>query len=243
LPFPQYAGDGGVSQVFIPAGNSTYHAFTLQAEKRLSSALTFLASYTRSKAIDDVGGMIDIYNRRLNKALSSFDTPNLFIGSWVYQLPYGKGRKYGSTLPGAANAVLGGWDLDGIVRVQSGQPVAIGGNNVGRSAKLDNPTIARWFDTLAFVNTPAFTIQTTSPRSPDVRNDGLRNVDAVMVKNFVVAVKRREITTQFRAECFNLFNTPRFGSPNGTVTSAAFGTVTSQANTSRQFQFALKIKF
>ncbi|MBI4908344.1 MAG: TonB-dependent receptor [Acidobacteria bacterium] len=243
LPYPQYSGDGGVSQVFVPAGNDTYHAFTLQAEKRLSTALTFLASYTRSKAIDDVGGMINIYNRRLNKVLSAFDTPNLFIGSWVYQLPFGKGRKYAASMSAPLNTILGGWDFDGIIRLQSGQPVGVGGNNVGRSGKLDNPTIAKWFDTTAFVPTPAFTIQTTGPRSPDIRNDALQNVDAVLVKSFSIPLARREITAQFRAECFNLFNTPRFGSPNGAVTNQAFGTVTNQANTSRQFQFGLKIKF
>jgi hypothetical protein len=244
LPYPQYSGDGGVSQVFVPAGNDTYHALTVQVERRLAKDLTFLASYTRSKAIDDVGGMIDVYNRRLNKVISAFDTPNLVVGSWVYELPFGKGRKFGSTLPGAANAILGGWDLDGIVRVQSGQPVAISANNLGRSARLDAPTIARWFDITAFVPTPAFTIQTTGPRLPDVRNDGLQNVDAVMVKNFAVPLPRREpLNIQFRAECFNLFNTPRFGNPNTSVTAQTFGQVTSQANTSRQFQFGLKIKF
>lgn len=242
LPFPQYAGASGVQQVFVPAGNDTYHAFTLQAEKRLSSAFTFLASYTRSKAIDDVGGVIDYYNRRLNKALSAFDTPNLFTASWVYQLPFGKGRKYGSTNP-VLNAFAGGWDFDGIIRAQSGNPVAIGGNNVGRSAKLSNPAIAKWFDTTAFVPTPAFTIQTTGPRSPDVRTDSLRNVDAVLVKSFAFGVFKHETTLQFRAECFNLLNTPRFGGPNTSVTSSAFGVVTSQANTPREFQFGLKLKF
>lgn len=243
LPFPQYSGDSGVQQVFVPAGNSTYHSITVQGEKRLSTALTFLASYTWSKAIDDVGGMIDVYNRRLNKTLSAFDTPHQVVGSWVYQLPFGTGRRFGSSLQGIGNAVLGGWDLDGIVRVQSGQPIAIGGNNLGRSAKLDNPAIAKWFDTTAFVNTPAFTIQTTGPRSPDVRNDFTRNVDTVLVKSFKHSVRDHEITAQFRAECYNLFNTPQFGSPNGTVASQSFGQVVSQRNTSRQFQFGLKIKF
>jgi hypothetical protein len=242
LPFPQYSGDAGVQQVFVPAGNDTYHAGTLQGEKRLSAVLTFLASYTWSKAIDDIGGVIDFYNRGLNKAVSGFNTPHQFVGSWVYQMPVGKGRHFGIS-NGVANAILGGWDLNGIVRLQSGQPVAIDGNNLGRSAKIDSPTIARWFDTTAFINTPAFTFRTTGPRSPDVRNDWFRNVDSVMVKNFIVPVSTREVTIQFRAECFNLFNTPRFASPNGTVTSQSFGQVTAQSNTSRQFQFGLKIKF
>jgi hypothetical protein len=244
LPFPQYSGDSGVQQVFAPAGNSTYHAGTFQAERRLSSSITFLASYTWSKAIDDIGGVIDVYNRRLNKALSSFDTPHQFVGSWVAQLPFGKGRAIGSSWRGVANAALGGWDLDGIVRVQSGLPVSISGaNNIGRSARLDHPTIARWFDTSAFTAVPAFTYSNLGPRLPDVRSDYTRNVDAVMVKNFKVAVKDQEIDAQFRAECYNLFNTPQFAAPNGSFTSQNFGQVTAQRNTSRQFQFGLKIKF
>lgn len=244
LPFPQYSGDSGVSQVFVPAGNSTYHAATIQAEKRMSSLVTFLASYTRSKAIDDVGGMIDVYNRRLNKAVSAFDTPNQFVGSWVGHLPFGKGRKFGANWNGIANGVLGGWDLDGIIRVQSGQPVAISGaNNVGRNPKLDNPTIAKWFDTTAFTPVPAFTITTLTPRLTDIRTDYTRNVDAVMVKNFTPKIAEHELGIQFRAECYNLFNTPQFAGPNGSITSQTFGQVTRQFNTSRQFQFGLKIKF
>jgi hypothetical protein len=243
LPFPQYSGDGGVSQVFVPAGNSTYNAMTLSAEKRLSESITFLGSYTWSKAIDDVGGMIDVYNRRLNKALSAFDTPHQFVGSWVYGLPFGKGKRYGSSWGMLPNAILGGWSLDGIIRFQSGQPVTIGGNNVGRSAKVDNPTIARWFDTSAFVNVPAFTIQTTGPRSPDVFSDFTRNADVVMVKSFHPSIHDREMDVQFRAECFNVSNSVQFAAPNGTVSSSQFGQVTAQKNVPREFQFGLKIKF
>ena len=93
LPFPQYAGDGGVTQVFVPAGNSTYEAGTIQVERRLSSSLTFLSSYTRSKAIDDVRTPLDFYNRRLEKSLSAFDAPNQFIFSGVYALPFGQGSR------------------------------------------------------------------------------------------------------------------------------------------------------
>jgi hypothetical protein len=209
----------------------------------MSTSLTCLLSYTWSKAIDDVGGVTDYYNRTLNKAISSFDTPHQFIGSWVYQTPFGHGRKYGSSMNKFGIACLGGWDLDGIVRVQSGQPITVTGNNVGRSAKLDNPSIAKWFDTSAFVNVPAFTITNVGPRLPDVRTDFTRNLDVVMVKNFTASIREHEIVTQFRAECYNVTNTPQFAAPNGTVTSQSFGVVTSQRNTSRQFQFGLKIKF
>jgi hypothetical protein len=78
LPYPQYTS---VQQVYSPTGNSNYHAFTAQVEKRLSSTLTFLGSYTRSKAIDDVRTPLDIYNRSLERGLSGFATPNMFSDS------------------------------------------------------------------------------------------------------------------------------------------------------------------
>lgn len=245
LPFPQYSGDGGVQQTLIPAGNSSYHAGSFQAEKKFSPRLTFLANYTWSKGIDDVGGMIDVYNRRLNKALSGFDTPHQLLLSWVYQLPYGRGRQHGTNIPVVLNAIVGGWDLNGIVRVQSGNPISVSTPSVnnGTSAKLDNPTIARWFNTSVFSNAAPFTFGTVGPRLPDVRTDFTRNGDIVLAKNFTSPFVGRELKWQFRAECYNLTNSVQFAGPNGSVTSQAFGQVTSQRNTSRQFQFALKLRF
>ncbi len=243
LPFPQYSGDAGVQRVLAPFGNSSYNGATLQAERRLGQSLTFLVGYTWSKAIDDLNTPIDVYNRRLSRALSAFDTPHQFIGSWVYELPVGKGRKM--DLGGAGNAILGGWNLSGIVRVQSGQPVTITtpAVNTGQSGAIDDPTIARWFDTTVFRPAAPFTFGNIGSRSPDIRTDFTRNVDVVVAKKFPFTIRDRVIEPQFRAECYNLFNTPQFAAPNGSVTSPQFGTVTRQANTSRQFQFGLKIAF
>ena len=243
LPFPQYSGDNGVQRVLAPFGNSSYNGATLQAERRLAESLTFLIGYTWSKAIDDLNTPIDVYNRGLVRALSAFDTPHQFIGSWVYQMPIGAGRKL--DLGGVGNTLLGNWNLSGIVRVQSGQPVTINtpAVNIGQSGQIEDPTITRWFDTSAFRPAAPFTFGNIGPRSPDIRTDFTRNVDVVLAKRFPFTVKDREIVPQFRAECYNLFNTPQFAAPNGAVTSQQFGTVTRQANTSRQFQFGLKIAF
>ena len=244
LPFPEYAGDAGVSRVFAPVSNSTYHAGTIQVERRLSSNFTFLGVYTRSKAIDDVRTPMDYYNRRLEKALSTFDAPNQFVLSSVYELPFGRGRAIGAGWNKPAEAILGGWELSGIVRTQSGFPVSVGRIiNNGQSAKLDNPTIDRWFNTSVFANVPAFTFGNTGPVLPDVRTGGLRNVDAVMSKSFAVSIRDRKVTTQFRAEFYNLFNHPQFAAPNGTVSAQSFGQVTAVANAPRDLQFGLKIGF
>jgi hypothetical protein len=244
LPFPEYAGDGGVSRVFLPPSNSTYEAGTIQVERRLSAIFTMLAAYTRSKAIDDVRTPLDYYNRRIEKALSSFDAPNQFVLNSVYDLPFGHGRAVGPNWNKPANFLLGGWQLSGIIRVQSGAPVNVGRIITnGQSAKISDPTIDRWFNTSVFSPVPAFAYGTTGPVLPDVRTDGLRNVDAVMSKDFVVNIKDRKVTTQFRAEFYNLFNHPQFAAPNGSITSQSFGQVTAMANAPRDMQFGLKIGF
>jgi len=243
VPYPQYLS-GGVSRVYAPAGNSKYHAGTIQVERRMSSNFTFLAQYTRSKAIDDVRGPMDYYNRRIEKSLSAFDAPNQLVFSSVYQLPFGKGRRFGGSVSKAVDTVLGGWDLSGIIRVQSGQPISVGRIvNNGTSAKLDNPTIDRWFNTSVFSNTPAFTYGNVGPVLPDVRTHGIRNVDTVLAKNVAFNVKEHKLNVQFRAEFYNLFNHVQFGGPNGSVTSQSFGQVTSQANNPRDIQFGLKLNF
>ena len=232
------------TRVFVPASNSTYEAGTIQLERRLSSSFTMLAAYTRSKAIDDARTPLDYYNRAIEKALSGFDAPNQFVISAVYDLPIGHGRPYGSHWSRPVDAVLGGWQLSGIGRVQSGFPIGVGRiNNNGQSARLDNPTIDRWFNTSVFTSAAAFTYGTTGPLLPDVRTDGLRNIDTVMSKSFVASIKDHRITTQFRAEFYNLFNHPQFAAPNGSVTSQSFGQVTAMANAPRDVQFGLKIGF
>jgi hypothetical protein len=243
LPYPQYSGDNGVQRVLAPFGNSSYNGATLQGERRLGQSITFLLGYTWSKAVDDLNAPIDVYNRRITRALSAFDTPHQFIGSWVYELPVGRGRRM--DLGGPGNTILGGWNLSGIVRVQSGQPVAITAPalNNGQSGAIDNPTISRWFDTSVFRAAAPFTFGNIGPRSPDIRTDFTRNVDLVVAKKFPFSIADHVIEPQFRAECYNLFNTPQFAAPNGAVTSQQFGTVTRQANTSRQFQFGLKVSF
>lgn len=242
LPYPQYTA---VQQTNVPAGNSIYHAISVSLEKRATKNLTFLGSYTFSKAIDDISTPIDIYNRKLNKALSSFDTPQVLVMSFVYQIPFGKGRDYGANLNRFVNFIVGGWDLDGIIRLQSGNPIAIStpSLNNGTSAHKDRPTIDQWFDTSVFRVVPAFTLGNVGPRLPDVRTDRLQNVDSVLVKNFSASIKEHLITTQFRAEIYNLLNNVQFATPNTSVSSTSFGRVTAQANNPRELQFGLKINF
>jgi hypothetical protein len=242
LPYPQYTG---VSQLYGLWGDSHYEAGSLQADKRFSSLLTFSVVYTRSKNMTDLRTPLDAYDLRAERGLAPFDVPNNFRLSWVFSIPYGHGRQFGSSVNGVTNAILGGWDLNSFVTLLSGFPIGIGrpALNDGKSAKLSDPTIAEWFNTSVFSTAPAFTFGNVGPVLPDVRTDWTRNMDAVLSKNFYVSVHDKKITSQLRIECFNLFNHPQFSSPNTSVTSASFGQITSQYNDPRDLQFALKILF
>ncbi len=242
LPYPQYSA---VQQVYVPAGNSDYEAGTIQAEKRLSTSITFLAAYTRSKAIDDVRTPLDIYNRREEKGLSTFDTPNQFRLSSVFNIPYGHDRHFGKSTNRLVNAILGDWDVSGILSMQSGQPISISrpAVNNGKSAHLDNPTIQQWFITSDFTVAPPNTFGNVGPVLPDVRTAPQRNIDAVLVKNFSFGILDRKVTAQFRSEFYNLFNHAQFAAPNGSVSSQTFGQVTSDVNSPRDIQFGLKFSF
>ncbi len=241
-PFPQYTS---VNQVFEPSGDSSYQAATIQAEKRLSRTFTFLTSYTRSKAIDDVRTPLDVYNLAAERGLSSFDSPNQFRFNFVYSVPFGHDRAYGKNLNRFVNWFLGDWDLDAIVNLQSGQPVSISRPSIttGQPAAIANPDIAQWFNTSVFSNAPAFTFGNVGPVLSDVRTDWTRNVDSVVVKNFGFNVTEHRVTAQFRFEVYNLTNTVQLAAPNGTVGSQTFGQITSQANAPRDLQFGLKFAF
>ena len=248
LPYPQYTS---VLRNLPMAASSIYHGLALKVERRLASGLTLLGSYTWSKQIDDSstqegflapgGGILNFYDRRAERSVSVYDTPHRLVVSAVYDLPVGRGRIVGSEMAPALDALLGGWTFSGIATLQSGTPVIISRPSIsdGRSARLDNPTIDRWFDTTAFSPAPAFTFGNVGRTWPDVRTHSIRNVDFTLSKNVDIG----RLRLQVRADAFNAFNTPRFGPPNGAVTSPAFGTITTQANGPREIQLGIKLYF
>ena len=266
--FPYYTG---VSVRSPHLGNSIYHAGLLRVEKRFSQGLTFLASYTKGKLIDDsvaspigfgnveqvgtVGFQNGLYNRRAERSLDPTDVSQRLVLSGVYELPFGHGRHF-DVRNRVMDILVGGWQIDSIALFQSGVPVVVTGasnflasrpNSNGRSAKLDNPTVTRWFDTTAFVNPPNYTYGNLSRVLPDVRNPGVINVDLSLVKNFRLGETSR---LQLRGEAFNVANHVNLGfagggfSPgaDGKNISSTFGTITS-ARDPRTIQIGAKITF
>jgi hypothetical protein len=262
-PFPQYTD---VNAFRVPFGFSIYHGGTLKADKRFSKGVSFLVAYTWSKLIDDVSTTVgflgqasarqNVYDRAAERAIGSQDIAHRFVTSFVYDLPFGKGKKFGNDWRSAASCLAGGWQFNGIVTFQSGLPILItqGANNVGLFNPSQRPTwngtdpnreggksdkLAQWFDKSAFTITPAFTFGNTPRVMPDLRQDGEKNFDLSLFKNNYFSEGKRNL--QFRVEFFNAFNRVRFAGPNGQFDNSAFGTVSGQGNGPRQIQFALKL--
>ena len=255
-PFPQF---DGVSSVTANIANSAYHALQVKFEKRYSRGMTLRAAYAYSKMMDLStgnfsgetlgGGSIQNWNNLPAEwAVSSVDQTHRLTLDAVYELPFLKAKR------GVTGRVLGGWELGLIGSFYSGGPLGItsavnntfsqgGGqrpNWSGQSAELADPTPQRWFDTSQFSAPPAFTFGNAGRTFSGLRDAGARNIDLSLVKSTVIQERLR---LQLRAEAFNLVNTPRFGPPNVSFGSQAFGVVSSQANQSRILQFAMKLLF
>ena len=256
LPFPQFTGvTGGYS--FI--NNAIYHALAIKVEKRMSRGLSFLMAYTGAKLIDDGANSGQVRpgaavtttvqnwnNMRAERSKSSQDVPQRVVFSALWEIPFGKA---GSAFK---RQVIGGWQLNAIQTIESGTPIALaatiagGGNRPnavpGIQAKLDNPTIDRWFNTDAFSTPAGYTYGNVSRTLPNLHTDSLYNIDLSLFKNFTI---RENVKLQFRAEAFNFTNTPTFGEPGRALNSATFGVVTAQAFNPkpREVQLALRLTF
>jgi hypothetical protein len=217
--------------------------------------MVFEGNYTWAKAMDDGTSHQDSFNVRDSRAVSSVNVPQRLVFSGVYELPFGRGRKVGANMSRVSDALVGGWQINGIWTVQTGSNLGIGANNTagiftqamrannnGQSAAQSgraHDRLDRWFDTSVFSQPAPFTLGSVSPLISDLRNHLINNLDFSVFKQFQILEK---LKLQFRAEAFNSLNRVRFGSPNTTVTAGAnFGRVTTQANDPRQMQFGLKL--
>ncbi len=245
LTYPQYTS---LLRIVPMAASSIYHAVTFRLERRFSN-LSIQGNYTIGKCIDDSssqeadysGNPVDNQNRRLERSLSAFDVSQRLVGSGNWTIPFGRGKRFGGNLHRGLNAALGNWTMAGIVSLQKGVPVVVGRpHNNGQSARLDNPSIYRWYDTSVFSPVSSFVIGDTGRLLPDARKDGLRNFDVSITKNFRLSEK---FSLRIRAESFNVSNNPSFGMPTSGVSNVNFGVVNSQANRPRSVQLAARVSW
>ena len=245
-------------------GIANYHSLQVTAERRFTKGLAWLGAYTYSHSIDNVptqqgGGSEgpipqDIRYRFLDRGSSSFDIRHRTSQSVIYDLPFGKGRRFGLQNL-FANAVFGGWQINGILTLQSGLPftpvLATSVSNSGGSrpnrlsaGQLSDPTLTHWFDTSFNATGAAW----ATPLQYTYGNGGrniLRgphrtNFDGSLFKESHVSERLR---LQFRAEFFNAFNHPQFDLPNATIGSAAAGLISSTVGSPRDIQLSLRLWF
>jgi hypothetical protein len=174
----------------------------------------------------------------------------MFTMSGLWEIPVGRSRRFGSSLPKPINALIGEWQLDGSEVHQSGAPLAWGnvifnGNIKDVPLPGSQTTVDRWFNIDAGFNKNsaqqlANNIRTFPLRFSGIRGDAQTILNFSLIRNYKIAERLR---VQFRAEVYNAFNHPVFDVPSTSVTSSAFGTVTSSISEPRGWQIALKIGF
>lgn len=262
-PFPQY---GGIATFQQNAASSFYHSVTLLLEKRFSANFNLRLAYTNSKLIDESSGRVfgvtsfqppvqNAYNLKAERSLSEGDVAQRLVISHTVNLPFGRQQRWLGNASAFTNGILGGWALNGALTVHSGYPLALTSignsgifsavlrpNSAGRSAKLETDIqsrLAKYFDTSSFTIPAPFTLGNLSRTLPDVRGPGRFNYDLNLSKQFVI---KEPLVLQFRAEAFNLTNTPYFGLPGVQLGATNFGVIASSSG-ERQFQFALKLIF
>ena len=267
LPYPQYTS---LTLANSDAGSARYYSFYIRAQRRFSNGLSLLASYTWSRSMDNLlgvstagasqvaaeAGAQNAYNLNGEWSLSTQDTPNRFTTAITYELPFGKAKPFLNTNSRVLNYAVGGWSVNAFSVIQTGFPLLITQPNnnsvIGATYQRPNATgispetpgstdqrLNDWLNPAAFSQAPRFTFGDIS-RFINVRGPGLFNWDLSVFKNFSVTER---INAQFRAEAFNATNTPYFGNPNTTFTSATFGVITSQINSPRLLQLGLRATF
>jgi hypothetical protein len=239
---------------------SNYNAFQMRVEKRFSQGLYWLSVYTFSKSLDTASVNLDSpqdsRNLLANYGPSVFDQRHRFVMSTIYQLPFGRGQRYASNSGGFANALIGGWQLNGIVVFAGGNPFSVQASgdrtetgclgcvqkaNAVGSAPGNLPsserTVQRWFNTAAFALAPLGTFGNTGRNI--IVGPGTNNFDLSLIKDTRLGENK---TLQFRAEFFNAFNHSQFYLPIADPTNPAFGQITA-ARAAREIQFGLKFIF
>ncbi len=259
VPYPQF---GAGMLLAYNGGWTSYNALTAKIERRYASGLYLLGSYTWQKNLDlgstDDFSTISVELKKWDKGHASLDVPHRFISSFNYEMPFGRGKKYFTGMSRAADVLLGGWQVNGIVTFAQGQfttlnlgsdwvlvgsfsksiPNLIGDAFAGRSSP-DHYLNPSAFDFPRDAQGNRIRVVGNAGRNT-IQQPGLNNWDMGLFKNFRIGDR---FNTQFRWETFNTWNHTQFGSANLTTTSAAFGTITSTRVGPRRMQLGLKLLF
>ena len=257
-PYPEFTKVQEIGNV----AEAKYNSLAIKLTRRLHQGLSVLAGYTLSKSTDNGSGIRTLDGDTLfpqnsfcldcEWGLSVFDVRHRFVSSVLYELPFGEGKPFLQTGPGAT--IFGGWQVSTIISVSSGFPrtAYVGTDRSNTAGGQDRPnvtgadpvlpgdqrTLARWF------NTDAYALQQLGTFGDAGRNTffgpGITNVDASIIRNFRMFGRK---TIQFRLEAFNVLNQPIWADPNTTLTNPLYGSITATRKPMRELQLGLKFVF
>ena len=264
-PMPHFNG-ANVASSEPARGTSSYHALQLKWDKRFSRGMSVLAHYTFSKMMDNashasgnvswLGGSTNIQNiwdLDSEWSLSAHDVPHRLAVAGVWQLPFGRDRKWGSNWTRLTDIALGGWNLSGVFSRQSGMPLHVtqsGGqiwDGTQRPDLIGDPSTSgpitdrlnNYFNAAAF-SQPAPDVPGTAPRTLSYRSPGIQIFDTVVSKEIAARDGER---LEIRIEAQNILNKPIFGDPNTSFGSTAFGQITGTKVGPRQMMLGFKYHF
>ncbi|MFN7998218.1 MAG: TonB-dependent receptor [Bryobacteraceae bacterium] len=263
-PLFQKFGRTATTRLFDGRSHSNYHSLQASINRHVSGGLFLRGAYTYSRAINDADysdwteytwNASSVFDR--NRAQAGYNIPHVLQFAYVYDLPFGKSKKWATT--GLSSAILGDWQINGIFSAYKGRPFTIWASDASlnmpgnaQTADQIKPTVATlghvgddgtYFDTSAFARVTAVRFGTVGRNT--MRGPGVVNTDMSVFRTFRLTEKLR---MQFRAEAFNLSNTPHFANPNNDVNSSEFGMILStQADDalgrSRELRFGLRLSF
>jgi hypothetical protein len=257
-PYPQY----GNITTSNNDGKSWYNSAQVSVQKRFTHGYTLGASYTYSHWMQATE-YLNAGDATPTKMISDLDVPHRLAISAILELPFGKGRRFMSNAGGALEAIFGGWQLQGVYTYQTGFTIPFGSFSAtggttsgdifykGGDIASSDPTVAKWFNTDAFVSilndsstnaTPVNHLRSIPYRWEDVRRDSINNLDLSVLKDFTF---KGDVRLELRAEFINALNSPYFPNPVVSQSSSTFGQVSAsnQDNYARRAQLGVKLVF
>jgi hypothetical protein len=266
--FRRYPGFGSSTvNLELTNSNSTYHALQVEVRRRFARGLSYQANWTWAKGLDDVGfnattSALDVQSLGRDRANSDYVRRHQINSNFTWELPVGRGKRFGAGAPRWIMPVVSSWRLSGIWRYTTGRyltpsytpPGSFASNNrpdvvYGVSSELpaSERTPAHWFKPAAFTPPPTLDPTTGQPRFGNagrniILGPGLNRMDASLSKSFPLGRESKRIL--FRMDIFNVMNHPNWGNPNTNISSVnTVGVISNTNGSMRQAQFSLEIQF